>query len=502
MRYTKITQPDFIDYSAKIPENLLYLAAQDINKKMEESDTLLSGINSLLNIKKIAPSEEAQRLYKNTTDAFIAEKNLILDDMQNNPSNVTSQNAMIKRLASKINDSYVNGELKALKEQGIQYYDAVASIKETYKDNPEIYNFHKDELDKNLILSPYNKDLNTFGKLQMPEMYKNYDVKDVQTFIDTATDEIAVKENITSSDAKRLLRTYTQDIYALSGKDRITAEKIYKSLAGAIPREFINSFNQYNKATKFYYPGTTILVDESQYDLGNKFNTNTRLGRMLDAAVNASEQNKTQILQKNKPQANGGSGDGNGSSGISTKDIYHSWMAHSAINQAVNAYKKASKNKNIDPDTYTATLNRLNFTINEVINQTLTPETWIKDQNYLKNGYVEPFHYGSTQSSNGIKNTFEDSDIRYYPDSNTLLILKPETKLKKGANINWNFDPLLNPVKPYSEFKLDNINDKNLAFKYLSKFGYEFQQFVPKLKITQNPLNLSDDQIEFLQNQE
>ena len=51
-RFTEIALPkDFIDYSRKLPEALLYKAAQDLDKKAAETDALSAGINKLSDTK-------------------------------------------------------------------------------------------------------------------------------------------------------------------------------------------------------------------------------------------------------------------------------------------------------------------------------------------------------------------------------------------------------------------------------------------------------------------
>ena len=514
-RFTRIAQYENpIDYSAKLPEALLYKAAEDLNKKADETDALLGNVNKLLNI-KVAPSVEAQTDYKNTTDEFIQAKNEIINDMEKNPDAMHSHNFKVKKLANQIADSYSSGKLKALKEQGDSYWASLDAAKTTYKDEPELFNLYKSEFDKKIATQKYNPDLNTYGTVENPTMYQNFKPKDVQNWVSTAVKDIAVKENIADIDARRLLNTKAQDVYALSEKDRITRDKIIRSLSGAVPQEFVNSFNQYNRATGYNYPDSTVPVDESQYFINGSFNPATRLGRLLESAVSAAEQEKSTITNVNKPQPAASSSSGSGTQN-ETDPIHMWWSGNSQLAKIGKMMASASP---LDPARQ-ALASAYNEEAKAYIRNTVNPLTWKETEEYTKNGgIVYPFIRGKSTvnvyDANGSlvrtsNNTFQPEDIKFDVDASTVYVKKVSrpNSFKKaatdltGAVTSYN-DPMYTLAKPsldYAKFYIKDPSQLEEFVNYAKRFGHDNQEFGVKSLGKVSTKQLSQEEQDYLDN--
>lgn len=427
-RFTEIALPqNFIDYSRKLPEELLYKAAQDLDKKIAETDALAAGINKLFDI-KIAPSQQSQEDYKRITSSYIKEKNDIINTAIKDPSNIAQHNARIKQLASRISDDATAGQLKALKDQGEQYWGNVAAKQTTYKDQPELYNFWKNKLDKNLTNKMFNSDLMTYGNIEEPQMFRNVDPKEVENWVGDAYKRIAVEENIDEMQLRRLISTNASNISALSGKDKIAAEKIMAVLK-AVPQEFVNSFQQYNEATGFKYPNSEETVNENLYwdAATNSFNKATRLGSMLNSAVIGGAQNKTQLI--NAPIAQPRSSSGDGSSNKEPKSI-HTWSIHPAINTLLAKRDTAIKTNPADTDTISGFDNLIKQSVDDITDQVLNVEYW-KDNIQYKN----MFENSSKKSINPLTGA-------PVANSNQSQIVKPFVKHRVGTKERPNvFEP-------------------------------------------------------------
>lgn len=479
-RFTEIALPqNFIDYSRKLPEELLYKAAQDLDKKIAETDALAAGINKLFDI-KIAPSQQSQEDYKRITSSYIKEKNDIINTAIKDPSNIAQHNARIKQLASRISDDATAGQLKALKDQGEQYWGNVAAKQTTYKDQPELYNFWKNKLDKNLTNKMFNSDLMTYGNIEEPQMFRNVDPKEVENWVGDAYKRIAVEENIDEMQLRRLISTNASNISALSGKDKIAAEKIMAVLK-AVPQEFVNSFQQYNEATGFKYPNSEETVNENLYwdAATNSFNKATRLGSMLNSAVIGGVQNKTQLINAPIAQPRSSSGDGD-----SNKDSVpaHSWNeSNSSLKSIYNTLISINPQ---DRATYEATYQTYLEKVDDLIDATLDDRTWINNEQFARDGYVTPFTKGKTTLDNNKINTFKTSDIIYYPTTGILEIRKPDDNIKANRTEvdfkNNKVSQVPTDIFKYTRFNMKDDKQAEQAKKYIKIFGFENQEFVPK----------------------
>ncbi len=383
-RFTEIALPqNFIDYSRKLPEELLYKAAQDLDKKIAETDALAAGINKLFDI-KIAPSQQSQEDYKRITSSYIKEKNEINDAAMKDPSNIAQHNARIKQLASKISDDATAGQLKALKEQGEQYWGNVAAKQTVYKDNPELFNLWKKDYDVNLTNKQYNTDLNTYGGIEEPMMYANVDPKEMQDWASKQITTMSKFENANEMNVRRLLSGATSDLVGVTGQDRKTAERLKEMFRGSVPQEFVNSFNQYNRATSYIDPTTGQTIDESKYwdSSTNSFNKTTRLGRALDAAVIQGMQEDVQIT--NIPNAGSIRHNGDGSGSEKEPKSNHTWSIHSSINSLLSKRDAAVKANPLDVDTISGFETLIKQAANDITGQVLNVEYW-KDNPQYKN---------------------------------------------------------------------------------------------------------------------
>ena len=381
-RFTEIALPkDFIDYSRKLPEALLYKAAQDLDKKAAETDTLSAGINKLFDI-KLAPSQQSQEDYKRITSSYIKEKNEINDAAMKDPSNIAQHNARIKQLASKISDDATAGQLKALKEQGEQYWGNIAAKQTIYKDNPELFNLYKKDYDAGFTNSTYNTDLIKYGNVEEPMMYANVDPKEMQDWASKQITTMSKFENANEMNVRRLLSGATSDLVGVTGQDRKTAERLKEMFRGSVPQEFVNSFNQYNRATGYIDPTTGQTIDESKYwdSSTNSFNKTTRLGRALDAAVIQGEQEDVQITTI----PNAGSIRNKGGNGDSDEEpkSNHTWSIHSSINSLLTKRDAAVKANPLDVDTISGFETLIKQAANDITGQVLNVEYWKKNPQY------------------------------------------------------------------------------------------------------------------------
>ncbi len=505
-RFTEIALPkDFIDYSRKLPEALLYKAAQDLDKKAAETDTLSAGINKLFDI-KLAPSQQSQEDYKRITSSYIKEKNEINDAAMKDPSNIAQHNARIKQLASKISDDATAGQLKALKEQGEQYWGNIAAKQTIYKDNPELFNLYKKDYDAGFTNSTYNTDLIKYGNVEEPMMYANVDPKEMQDWASKQITTMSKFENANEMNVRRLLSGATSNLVGITGQDRKTAERLKEMFRGSVPQEFVNSFNQYNRATGYIDPTTGQPIDESKYwdSSTNSFNKTTRLGRALDAAVIQGVQEDVQITSIPNAGSIRNSGSGSGSS---SGAAYHSWYVHPAVKAAGDALDSIS---NDDVVNKTAALNRLVTTADKLTDSILDNREWVNDEQYLKNGYVTPFMRGKLSTSDNKINTFEPTDIIFDPKNNILKIKKISGKQENNPQTATDWKERLDSMKitglptpsPYTTFNLNDEKQRNLAKQYIIEFGFKDQNFAPQPNVSVKNTNISEGTQEALINNE
>lgn len=489
-RFTEIALPkDFIDYSRKLPEALLYKAAQDLDKKAAETDALSAGINKLFDI-KLAPSQQSQEDYKRITSSYIKEKNEINDAAMKDPSNIAQHNARIKQLASKISDDATAGQLKALKEQGEQYWGNIAAKQTIYKDNPELFNLYKKDYDTGFTNSMYNSDLLKYGNVEEPMMYANVDPKEMQDWASKQITTMSKFENANEMNVRRLLSGATSDLVGVTGQDRKTAERLKEMFRGSVPQEFVNSFNQYNRATGYIDPTTGQTIDESKYwdSSTNSFNKTTRLGRALDAAVIQGEQEDVQITSIPNAGAIRRSGDGDSTA---KPDEQHSWInANSSLDRVWTKLKTVDKN--LQPDVYQGTYNLFNAQVDDLISQITRPSTWEKTEDYINYKVVRPFVKGKVELNGGKDlNTFSPEDIELYFDKNA------ETNKETAvAKVKKNTAKVINgvPVIEYTTFNLKDTKQLAEFEKYLRVYGFENEEFVPKLPATVKTTDINVDE--------
>lgn len=489
-RFTEIALPkDFIDYSRKLPEALLYKAAQDLDKKAAETDALSVGINKLFDI-KLAPSQQSQEDYKRITSSYIKEKNEINDAAMKDPSNIAQHNARIKQLASKISDDATAGQLKALKEQGEQYWGNVATKQTVYKDNPELFSLWKKDYDTNLTNSSFNTDLGKYGTINEPMMYANVEPKEVQDWVSKQIASIAKFENADEMRVKRLLSGATSNIVGITGQDKKAAERIKEILRNSVPQEFVNSFSQYNRATGYNIPGTEEPVNEGNYwDSGtNSFNKATRLGRTLSAGVLQGMQEGVQITSIPNAGSIRRSGDGDSTA---KPDEQHSWInANSSLDRVWTKLKTVDKN--LQPDVYQGTYNLFNAQVDDLISQITRPSTWEKTEDYINYKVVRPFVKGKVELNGGKDlNTFSPEDIELYFDKNA------ETNKETAvAKVKKNTAKVINgvPVIEYTTFNLKDTKQLAEFEKYLRVYGFENEEFVPKLPATVKTTDINVDE--------
>ncbi len=505
-RFTEIALPkDFIDYSRKLPEALLYKAAQDLDKKIAETDALSAGINKLFDI-KLAPSQQSQEDYKRITSSYIKEKNEINDAAMKDPSNIAQHNARIKQLASKISDDATAGQLKALKEQGEEYWGSVAAKQQVYKDTPELFNWWKKNKDINLTNAAYNTDLGTYGTIAEPTMYANVTPEEAQKWLSAEIAATSKFENANEMTVRRLVSGATSNLVGVTGQDRKAAERITEILKNSVPQEYINSFNQYNNATGYIDPTTGKVIDESAYwdHSGKTFNKTTRLGRALHAGVLKGMQEDVQITSiPNAGSIRNSSSSSNSSSGAA----YHSWYVHPAVKAAGDALDNIS---NDDIVNKTAALNRLVTTADKLTDSILDNREWVNDEQYLKNGYVTPFMRGKMATSDGKINTFEPTDIIFDPKNNILKIKKISGKQENNTQTATDWKERLDSMKatgfpipsPYTTFNLSDEKQRNLAKQYIIEFGFKDQNFAPQPNVSVKNTNISEGTQEALINNE
>lgn len=494
-RFTQIKDPSFIDYSQRIPEALLYKAAEDINKKTAETDVMLDGINKLLNI-KVAPSEQAQRDYQQTANEFIKQKNDIITSMYDNPSNVSEHNFKIKKLTASIMDSATTGKLKALKEQGDSYWSLLDANKATYKDEPELFQLAKSKLDNALIKQQYNPDLGNYGTLSQPAMVQNYKPKEVTDWFNDKIKNIAIEENMSEIEIRRIARLGGTDFVGITDQEKKAYSKV-KAALSSIPQEFVNSYTQYNEATGYNDPNTGKPIDESQYIINGNINKSTRLGQLLDSYISGATQEKVTITPVNNgtlDKKSSGSGTGKAA------EPFHSWWLHNPkLKAAGTALMNADPS---DQNLYQAVAATYNAELDTYFNEILDPTNFTNDQQFITKGYVTPFVRGRA------KGNFEENDVIFYPKTNKLEIRQYYNK-NKDVNIpaKRNLEVFTNPTKAASfdpfithiekaTYDLNKKEDKERAFKYFRSLHRQ-QDAIPKpvyrLKVDEAKTKQKDD---------
>ena len=503
-RFTKIALPtDFIDYSKKLPETLLLAAINQIDKGVAENDALSSAITKNLNI-RIAPSEESQKTYKSITDSFSKEKNDIVEGMLNNPMDYSKHKARLSVLANKISDNLTFGQLKALKEQGDSYYNKLSELANTYKDTPELYSLARKKLDENLNKNTYNSELNTYGQLEEPKMVEHHKVDAIQKYFTNMLAAVAVEENMTENDIKRIIRTPAVDVYALDGKDRKAYEKIRKVFSG-IPKTFIDSLNQDHEARNNIDADGKLIDENTFMNLDGSFNLDTELGKLAYQYSTAGTQNKVDILQVSRNA--GGNGGVRVNVDMQDEVQYHPWAINPDMNKLIQFYNNAQGS-----DKSTAG-QQIMSAVHSMADQLRHADLWKNTTEFKEgNGVIYPFTRGYPYLSDGkTPNAFQDNFIRvdfntnkiYVKDpaanslelTSTALLKRQEILMKQPqsaerdrelAKIQQQNAAIKNKPPSYVPtdipFNMDNVNDMKRFADYLYTAGFQQTLFVPVLK--------------------
>lgn len=480
-RFTKIAVPEeFIDYSRKLPETLLLAAVNKIDSGIAANDALVDVINNKLNI-KVAPNEQAQKMYKDYTDSLISQKNAILDDIENDPLNYSKHNAKLKRLASDINEKLTIGELKAIQEQGASYYSKEAELKTTYKDNPELYALAKKRLDEGLQAQTYNTDLNTFGELESPKMAKHYKIEDITKHVGDIVKAVESEFGLTKDKVMKLFTTNSAQVLGLPDIEIKAREKLIDSLK-SMPSDFIESLNQDNVAKNRVGADGNFIDERNFYsESTGTFNLDTELGKILHSYSTAGVYSKGQVMAAPIDSNPGGRKRGNGNE--ETQDIIHPWgNAISALKTLHTVYSKC-------PDS--TCKQQTSIQIRDLVLKTtlnsIQEESWKDTREYKETGgIVHPFVALNKASA-------KDDDIVYDFNQKKIFVRRPNSQhgVSTGASRaieNLKIYPGLGSITSpltqhnYTTYDMTLQKDRESFAKYAYQVGYQSLRYAPSLE--------------------
>ena len=148
--------------------------------------------------------------------------------------------------------------------------------------------------------------------------------------------------------------------------------------------------------------------------------------------------------------------------------------------------------KNLQPDVYQGTYNLFNAQVDDLISQITRPSTWEKTEDYINYKVVRPFVKGKVELNGGKDlNTFSPEDIELYFDKND------ETNKETAvAKVKKNTAKIINgvPVIEYTTFNLKDTKQLAEFEKYLRVYGFENEEFVPKLPATVKTTDINIDE--------
>lgn len=165
------------------------------------------------------------------------------------------------------------GDISKLNKRVEQYKAHSDAIKEQYKDNPLIQQYHLKRLDEEGVL-PFDD-----GRINAPSgMVRHVDSKEISEYLDKAIG------NIKDTDLERLglNREQLVNYNYLYETGKISGRKyqdIVNTLAAQLPEEFINSAQQFSNAQGRNVNERNLFTED------NKLNLDTQLGKIISGAA-------------------------------------------------------------------------------------------------------------------------------------------------------------------------------------------------------------------------
>lgn len=492
-RYTEIAVPEsFINYSRKLPETLMLDVINNIDKQIADNKNGLDNIFKALNV-KLAPTENAQRDFQEFSSNILKKKDDIVNQINTNKADFNTHKNSIKALSDEIGASLVNGKLKALTEQGAEYYEAENKFKTDFKDNPELYKLASNKLNANAQKNTYIPELGTYGRLELPNMVKNIPQEDIVKHYSGVLKSVAEKTGLDDIRIKTLVGRRAEDLIGIGGQDKIDYDKIVGALKGATLTEHIASLNQQNEAAGY------VGVDGKIFDEGRflnddgTLNTNSKIGRIINGLGIAGEQEKVTTTQMSNadPNRRASSSDNTPQQAV---DPYNSWDLY---NTTLPKLSKAMMTAT--PETRQVMAQQLLKTVDNVVDKIFDVRTYA-NQPGVKSGDVKkvyPFTKGRVTyvdvNNKSINNDFEDQDIvfefsktgkgrvSYFNPAKAVIDTTPlvGSRFIQGRNPI----PLVsNNSREYNTFfNLDVPSDVKELKKLLFKAGYQTNQFYPNV---------------------